>query len=197
MKHDVFKNLFLAVASAVIVACMLVWLLNVIHIISPPMFPLVEKFNKQVPLPDITYAEFPFCLVYEINGKKNEIHDTIICEFDGVEDSGSNGKRRKWRTYLESGKERITLMDLSLRNEKNELGYDVLELFFSYGNGEYYMGDEYGSEPQINDYVEYLYSNNGVIGSSVLSADEAYEKYGIRLISWECASPIENDFQNK
>lgn len=42
-------------------------------------------FSEVPPQPVITYAEFPFELVYEINGERIEIKDSLIVEWDGVD----------------------------------------------------------------------------------------------------------------
>ena len=85
-----------------------------------------------VPRPEITYGEFPFTLTYELDGEIKTIEDTIICEFDGFEAIGESGKYRKWKTYLKSGNERLTLLDLRPLGEVNQFGQTILELFFSY-----------------------------------------------------------------
>ena len=151
----------------------------------------------QVPKPEIPYGEFPFRLTYELNGEIKVIEDTIICEFDGFKVEGESGKYRKWKTRLKSGRERITLLDVRQLGEMDDFNRTILELFFSYGNGEYYMGDEYRrSEAKISTYVEYMYQNiDGTTGGSAFSAEEAYEKYKIKLISWEPALPIQNSFK--
>lgn len=155
------------------------------------------NFMLHVPKPEITYGEFPCVLTYEVDGETKIIEDIIVCEFDGFEVVGEAGKYRKWKTYLKSGSEDMTLLDLKPLNEKNEFGHTMLEFFFSYGNGEYYMGDtQHRSIPQISNYIEYKYrTEDGRIGGSAYSNEEALEKYKIRLISWEVAPPIENEFK--
>ena len=58
------------------------------------------------------------------------------------------------------------------------------------------MGDpNYKSFPKIKNVVEYKYlKEDGNYGVSTFDSEEAYERFGIRLISWECASPISNKF---
>lgn len=155
------------------------------------------NFLIPVPKPVITYGEFPCRLTYELNGKEKVIEDVIVCEFEGFEFKSEAGKYKKWKTYLKSGKTEMTLLDLSDLNEKNEFGHTILGFFFSYGNAEYYMGDtERHSIPQISDYIEYKYkTQDGIIGGSAYKADEAWEKYKIRLISWEVSPPIQNSFK--
>ncbi len=149
--------------------------------------------------PEVLYGEFPFTLTYELDGQIQVINDTIVCEFDGFINRGTAGKARKWNTTLKSGKEQLTLLDLRSSNEENELKQTVLELYFSYGTGAYYMGDvenPFAREAQSFDWVDYKYqTKDGKIGGSGYKADEAFKKYNIRLISWECAPPIENNFR--
>ena len=149
--------------------------------------------------PKITYGEFPFTLTYELNGEKSVIEDTIICEYEGVMNRGTAGKARKWSATLKSGREQLTLLDLRSQKEQNELKQTVLELYFYYGSGAYYMGDEkntFAREAQGFDWIEYRYqTEEGTIGGSAYRADEAWAKYRIRLISWECAPPIKNTFK--
>ena len=145
--------------------------------------------------PKITYGEFPICLTYELDGTVKTVADVVVCEFDGTYFLSDAGIERKWKTSLKSGNERIVLLDLRALNIKNELEQTILELFFSYGNGQYYMGDTYAIKPQINDYIECKYMNSdGKLGGGAYKAADAYEKFKIRLISWECAPPIENKF---
>ena len=157
------------------------------------------NFLLRVPKPEITYGEFPCVLTYEVDGEIKTIEDTIVCEFDGFEALSEAGKYRKWKSYLKSGDEELVLLNLRDKNEVNEFGHTMLELFFYWGNAEYYMGDvDDGRSNKEQDFkwVEYKYKNaEGQIGGSAYKADEAYEKYKIRLISWEVAPPIKNEFK--
>ena len=54
----------------------------------------------------------------------------------------------------------------------------------------------FAREAQSFDWVDYKYkTKDGKIGGSGYKADEAFKKYKIRLVSWECAPPIENNFK--
>ena len=165
-----------------------------LFLVSGGMF----AFMPNPPEPEIKYREFECELVYEIEGEITVIKDVIVCEFDGYKTRGAAGKRRQWKTYLKSGRERLTLLNLNSQNEINMFGQKLLELYFYYGNAEYYMGDEdeyRRRKEQEMDHINYLYqTNEGIIGSSSYSADEVWNKYSIRLISWECMPPIENTF---
>ena len=83
-------------------------------------------------------------------------------------------------------------------NEKTELNQKILEIVFEYGNAEYYMGDElYYNQKSAQDFdwISFNYqSKDGRIGGSAFTANEAWEKYKIRLINWECTPPLKNEF---
>lgn len=150
------------------------------------------------PKPEITYGEFPFQLIYELNGETKVIEDAVICEFDGVDSRGESGKYRKWKTRLKSGNEHLVILDVSELEEEDDFGHKVLKLFFYYGNGEYYMGDDAyrAREGQSLDYVSYMYQNtDGEIGYSIILPDAAWSKYKIKLISWKPSPPIQNSFK--
>ena len=143
--------------------------------------------------PKETYAEFPFCLTYELDGKLKKIEDVVVCEFVGTYLPSLAGVEQRWDAHLKSGNERITLLDLSDLNIRNEFDQQILELFFSYGNAQYYMGGAYPKSPQMGDYIECKYRNaDGTIGGGTYKAEDAYRQYKLRIVSWECAPPIEN-----
>lgn len=157
------------------------------------------NFLIPVPKPEVTHGEFPFQLTYEINGETKVIEDTVICEFDGFEVIGEAGKYRKWKIHVEgTGARMITLCDLRSDEDFTDWGNQVLELCFDPGDAEYYMGDigDRQSEGNTGEWIDYLYMlPNGETGYSAFKADEAWEKYKIRIISWECAPPIKNKFR--
>ena len=158
------------------------------------------NFIISVPEPQIKYEEFSCKLTYEIRGEQKVIEDVIVCEFDGFETVGEAGKYRKWNTYMKSsGKNIITLYDLRGSSEYTDWGNRVVELCFVPGNAEYYMGDIDDNRQRSGnmcEWVDYLYETpEKETGYSAFELDEAFEKYGIKLISWECDPPIENEFK--
>ena len=151
-----------------------------------------------VPRPEVTYGEFPIKLTYSIDGDIYTAKDTVICEFDGFGADEGRGKYRKWTMKLKSGNENLVLLNLRGKNDVNDLGQTVEELYFYYGNPEYYMGDvelDKQIPPQDLDEIAYsFYSDYAGYGNSAYKADEAYERYKIKLIDFEYASPIKNKF---
>lgn len=143
-------------------------------------------------LPDKTYGEFPFKLIYELNGVTKIVEDIIICEFDGYKIVGESGIYRKWKSYLKSGNERITLLKID----------DTVEIYFSYGSPEYYMDDpQYGRangnidfDPQ--NWIPYIiWDNNKKVTDSAMSPNEAWDKYKLKIIDWQYTKPIKNNIR--
>lgn len=166
----------------------------------------IVLFSIKPHKPKITCGEFPFVLTYELNGKRNIISDTIICEFDGYTEPTTAGQYRKWKVSIKNAgmnsksedHVHIPILNLEDENIVDDFGNKVLELYFFGGNGYYYMCDDLGNcaiGPQQLYEVDYKYqSQDGNIGHSAISSEEAYERYRIRLISWEIEPPIKNFF---
>jgi hypothetical protein len=146
------------------------------------------------PGPEIKNGKFPFELVYEINGEKTVVKDTILCEFDGFGVDEGRGKYRKWKETLASGKEDIVLW-------RNNKGRTKQFLYYALPPASYLMGDGDKSDYDT-DYNE-LYHNGTILftGDSKDSSDESlieskklFTKYGIKIIAFEFAPPITNTF---
>lgn len=143
------------------------------------------------PEPQITYGEFPFTITYEVNNEIITYKDVVICEYEGIVSWGTAGKRRKWSRKLKSGNKHIVL----LRSETSEATFEIYEAIP--GLPEYYMGDfrksraEY--EHNMKDYRYLGYKQNDI--DHTITKEEAWEKYGVRIISIECSLPIENKFE--
>ena len=154
------------------------------------------------PKPEITYGEFPFRLEYEINGERVVIYDTLICEYDGVGANIGYGKYRKWKSRLASGAQDIILLEVE--NPVNRWSRDsnilTQTIYYAPGSAAYYMGDisenltYQHSFPNASFFEQY--DNGGTI-SGVVRADELYETFNIKLISWEPSEPITNSFKPK
>ena len=148
-------------------------------------------FMPKPPEPKITHGEFPFRLVYEIDGETKVVEDVLICEYDGFGANAARGKYRQWKSYLASGNTRITLF----RNEEIEIFYTPN--INHWEAGAFYMGDTeiYSSINEVFPNAWYTSDfGNKQVNSYIISADEMWEKYKIKLISWEPSSPIQNTF---
>ena len=142
---------------------------------------------SSVPSPQITYAEFPFEIVYEIDGQTITVTDVYVCEFDGMRWNENAGKYRQWKGYVKStGKDHVVLLE-----DGN------LQLACGLGSAAYYMGD-----PSMQGAAEYTPSiyyvktlESGGIVSGTSGIEPLLEQYKIRLVSWNLSKPIENTFE--
>lgn len=151
--------------------------------------------------PKIKHGEFPFKLKYELNGKSYDINDTVICDFEGFDISGGFGKFRTWKENLESGKHRFTII-------LNENIHSVLqsgrvnkrsEVYFEYGDGNYYMGDPDGAIHAMPHfcYVEtYEKSPKEThVEATPLTKEQLQKYFGIKIVEWTFSQPIKNTFE--
>lgn len=146
------------------------------------------------------YGEFPFRVIYEINGEQIVIDDVLICKYAGRGMDTGSGNYLVWNEDLASGK---------------KLGYGALWLIFGQttpwrdgcsiklidnvdvgkglqggiyidiGNAQYYLG-YYKSEK----YSPGIVFNNT---SGYVSADTLMEKYGVRIMEVEFPRPLEGN----
>lgn len=150
-------------------------------------------FSPNPTSPEIRHSEFSLCLEYEIDGIYTKVEDVLICDFDGFGFNEGAGKFRKWKAYLLSGNTRITLF-------KN----DVIEIYYFpvkndsrlpgifMGDTEYYSGGIGDTFPDAWYTADF---DDKTINDYIISADDMEDKYKLKLIKWECSSPIENKFE--
>ena len=139
--------------------------------------------------PIIKYEEFPFELVYELNGDKKYISDVLVCEYEGIGISENVGKHRKWSSRFLSGNEYIELLNIN----------DKMIVYYNPGDPRYYMGDYNGEFVSYFPNCRYVkYNDKGnLVEDGIINADEIYLKYSIKLLSWNIGSPVKNSFTNK
>lgn len=166
-------------------------ILTIVLILMSPL--LGGYFLSNPESPTITYHEFPICLEYTINGKYMKVEDVLICEFDGFGFNEGNGKFRKWKAHLRSGKNRITLF----QNGTVEIYYFPIKedsrlpgIFM--GDTEYYSGGTGETFPDAWYTTNY---ENPTVNDYIISADDMKETYHLQLIRWESSQPIENIFE--
>lgn len=179
------------IIAAILVLTYIIYLIKMMYALGGYMF-----FLPNPPKPEIKRAEFPFRLEYEIEGETKIAEDILICEFNGFSSNEAAGKYRTWKSYFKSGNTRITL----LQN-------DDIEIYYKPNinpqiSGAYYMGDTeiYDSINETfpnalctDDYEKI--ENNEREAPCLISAHDLWEKYKIKLISWNIAPPIQNSFK--
>lgn len=140
-----------------------------------------------VPSPQITEAEFPFEIVYEIDGETVTVSDVYVCEFDGIEWNENAGKHRQWKGYVKSTGDN----DLVLAEDGN------VKVVCDLGAPAYYMDDpsmEAAGEVVPTVYCVTTFASGGV-SSVTLDDTTLLEQYRIKLVSWSFSLPIENSFE--
>ena len=202
------KKLILTIIVTTIIAVSAVFY-AVVYISPWSIMYLYGQFCVPEPAePSITEESFPFTLDYELNGKKKVIEDTMICKYTGSEWYGtSDEKSRTWGMKLKSGKDAVVLWEgKNKRGEQQRIVWGVDPAYFM-GDGddvkkyelpdkEYFFYPGMTEEEYYNTYIELeTKESDGLIDEESLGKRKLLEKYGIKILNWECALPIENSFQ--
>ena len=142
----------------------------------------------KLPIPDIKKGRFDFSVTYEISGEEKTYSGVYVCEFDGVLTT-LVGSTREWKGYIENEK------DVDIPIQTNKDGVIYINFGFS---PEYFMGDPdamYYEAPQPNLYM--IYHSDDPEELDITSEEEVIANYGVKLMGYEYAAPIENTFKEK
>lgn len=131
--------------------------------------------SAQEPKPQVTYGEFSWELTYTVNDKTINIKDVYVCEYSGYDESIN---LRRWNGHIKSSKE----VGFLIFNDKDT------KVFCKLGDPSYYMGDSQQKPHPI------IIEDKDKI-SRVITENELLKNYGIKIISWNVMSPIENSFE--
>ena len=137
--------------------------------------------------PEITYGEFPFEIVYEIDGEMITINDVYVCEYEGIR-IGYLEKYRSWKGYFKSTGDDL----LVLLQDGN------LKFCCHVGDPNYYMSDPTMQEQKYVPYIFYEIFPNEMGGKSsgILDIEPMLEEYKLKLVSWNLSEPIKNSYKN-
>lgn len=179
MLANIFETIIDGIVQIIIaIFAVIVWLLIFVAMLIMP--------NPAEP--EITYGEFPFSITYEVDGEVKVYEDAIICEYEGIENLGTAGKIRQWKSRYKSGNESIVIF------EEDSI---QIEVGFS-RTPEYFMGDTEESrfidEDEVNDISRFVFFVEDINGETVISAKELYDKYKVKILDAQFAEPIENVF---
>ena len=196
-----------------VIAFILICVIGIFIIASPWIILTVGLWlSPAPPKPEITYGEFDFKLVYEIDGEMRTIEDTVICEFDGFNIDEGRGKTRRWKENFKNvqGNElyafRVEQIDNPDFNEyrhgrkpnynkivlKNIDDYKVL---LSVADARYFLGEPenkmtYPIEPSLD-----VYDKNTCYYIGPEETEKLLEMHEFKIITWECDPPIKNTFK--
>lgn len=176
-------------------------ILEVVIAISFPwsIMYLGSMLKEDPPPPDVSYGEFPFKLVYEIDGQITKIEETLVIEYVDSEYSLGQGDVYYWKKYykshgpFEDPEESYNAFynKFLLFRGFNEGG--SFSIHFKLGSCEYYMGLQEENHLGIRAGDIYILSSeyNGPI-----SDEEVYSKYGIKIIEKYVSPPISEKTQS-
>ena len=143
----------------------------------------------KVLMPSVKEARFDFSVTYEVNGEEITYTGVYVCKFDGVYASFVGGGI-DWTGYVENVEG-----DAEIAVQTNEDGIVYIGFGFY---PEYSMVDpDYigYSVPEPTLYIIYHSDDPDMV--CIDSDIDFMEKYGIRLISYSYAEPIENEYKEK
>ena len=142
----------------------------------------------KVGVPKVKEGRFDFSITYEVNGEQKTHTGVYICEYDGVETTFL-GSSLEWKSYIENEEE----IDVPIQTNEDGIVYINFGFF-----PEYFMGDpsaSYYESPSPNLFMIYNDSTEDVL--HITSEEEDILKYGVKIISYEYADPIENTFEEE
>ena len=144
----------------------------------------------KVSIPQIKEGRFNFSVTYELNGEKKTYEGVYVCEYDGAYKT-LVGEGFYWKGYVEHSEENGVIPI-----QTNKDGIIYIDLYFV---PEYFMGDPDAilfDVPAPALYMVY-HSDNPDEASYETNEEVLAASYGVRIISYDYAAPIENTFEEK
>ena len=150
--------------------------------------PLFAFTNQGVAMPKEKHGEFPFRLEYEIDGQNHVIEDVLIIKYAGIERSIEVEPSILWLKKLKSDPKSEDV--LLLETEEKD------RVYYYTGHPHYLMGENYGDLFLYNGESVYVLSSTDKKNTwkTGITADEMYDEYGIKIISFDIADPIADNF---
>ena len=155
----------------------------VLCVIAAYWMPLAFQIHACLrPDPEITYAEFPVEITYEIHGKEKTVNETYIFEY-----ARSDPTHGYLYDYYCKGTSEETFVLYEAKDS-----HVVCRMFWDYD----YMYLHYDRE-NIDDLLEntpyvYAITNEGSPDYD-LTEEQLLEQYGIKIISWTISAPLDAD----
>ena len=141
----------------------------------------------KVAVPKIKEGRFDFSVTYEVNGQEETYTGVYVCEYDGVYITCLGGSIQ-WKGYVENGENVMAI-------HTNEYGVVYIDFGFI---PEYFMNDPDAicyDVPSPDLYM--IYNDDDPDVTSSMNEADVIASYGVRIISYEYAKPIENTFEEK
>ena len=144
----------------------------------------------KVPIPEIKEGRFEFSVTCEINGEEKTYSGVYVCKYDGAYKT-LVGKGVDWEGYIANSDDNGIIPI-----QTNDDGVIYIDLYFV---PEYFMGDPDAICYDVPAPVLYIvYHSDNPDEASYENDPEILEtNYGVKLISYKYADPIENTFKEK
>ena len=144
----------------------------------------------RVPIPEVKEGRFEFSVMCEKNGEEKIFSGVYVCKYKGAYKT-LVGEGINWEGYVENGEGNGVIPI-----QTNEDGIIYIDLYFV---PEYFMGDPDAILFDVPAPALYMVYHDDGLDSSNYEADQEIlaANYGVRLISYKYADPIENEFEEK
>ena len=142
----------------------------------------------RVPIPEVKEGRFEFSVTCEINGEEKIFSGVYVCKYDGAYKT-LVGEGVDWEGYIENSDDNGIIPI-----QTNDDGIIYIDLYFV---PEYFMGDPDAilyDVPAPALYMVY-HSDDPDVSSYETDQEILATNYGVRLISYKYADPIENTFK--
>ena len=148
---------------------------------------LLSGCVAKLPLPEIKEGRFNFSVDYEINGEVKTYAGVYVCKYVGAYKT-LVGKGVDWEGYIENNDENGIIPI-----HTNEDGVIYIDLYFV---PEYFMGDPDAILYDVPAPALYMvYHSDDPEELEITSEEEVIAGYGVKIIDYEYAKPIENTFE--
>ena len=151
---------------------------------------VLSMFIAKMPIPEIKEGRFDFSVTCEINGEEKTFSGVYVCKYDGAYKTLA-GEGIEWEGYVENSEGNGVIPV-----QTNDDGVVYIDLHFI---PEYFMGDPDAicyDVPAPALYMLY-HSDNPDEASYETDKEIIATNYGVKLISYKYADPIENTFKEK
>lgn len=149
---------------------------------------LLSGCAVKIAVPEVKEGRFDFSVTYEVNGEEKTYEAVYVCKYDGVY-VALDGRGRRWESYIENNDSGKLIV------QTNEDGMIYIDFNF---NPQYFMSDP-ASVNFDTPKPTLLMVYQGENPDELIYSDEIdfMNDYGVQIISYHYADPIENNYQEK
>ena len=139
--------------------------------------------------PEVKEGRFDFSVTYTVNGEEQTYNGVYVCKYEGIS-VALDGKGRSWDGYIENGS-RDGLMEI----QNNDDGKIFIDFKF---NPLYFMSDPNYTVFDIPaPELLLVYHSDDPDYVSIGQDIDFLADYGVELIDYTYAAPIENSYQEQ